>query len=167
MSPFLSGISASLSDGEDEHYADRDRYQETGNETPDPEHCVADGTLRIAVEAASDGLNPTANNFAQAAYMMGYAIYDPLFYVDTDGQWFPFLAESAEPLGDGSTWEVKVREGITFHDGTPLNADALIAQLRDGALTDPLDLPRGRSPATRRTECATRRSTTSRSCATT
>ena len=57
---------------------------------------VRGGTLTIAVEAPSDGLDPTANNFAQSAYMMGYAIYDPLFYIDTEGNWFPFLAESAE-----------------------------------------------------------------------
>jgi len=98
---------------------------------------VRGGTLTIAVEAPSDGLNPTANNFAQSAYMMGYAIFDPLFYVDTEGNWFPFLAESAEPLGDGSTWEVKVREGVMFHDGTELTAQAL-ADNFEATLADPL-----------------------------
>ncbi len=98
---------------------------------------VRGGTLTIAVEAPSDGLDPTANNFAQSAYMMGYAIYDPLFYIDTEGNWFPFLAESAEPIGDGSTWEVKVREGINFHDGTPLTAEALALNF-EATLNDPL-----------------------------
>jgi peptide/nickel transport system substrate-binding protein len=69
--------------------------------------------------------------------MMGYAIYDPLFYIDTEGNWFPFLAESAEPIGDGSTWEVKVREGINFHDGTPLTAEALALNF-EATLNDPL-----------------------------
>lgn len=98
---------------------------------------VRDGKLTIAVEAPSDGLNPTSNNFAQSAYTMGYAIYDPLFYVDTDNNWFPFLAESAEPIGDGSTWEIKLREGITFHDGTPLTSEDLAANF-EGTLSDPL-----------------------------
>jgi len=98
---------------------------------------VRGGTLTIAVEAPSDGLDPTANNFAQSAYMMGYAIYDPLFYIDTEGNWFPFLAESAEPIGDGSTWEVKVREGIMFHDGTELTAEALALNF-EATLNDPL-----------------------------
>jgi len=98
---------------------------------------VRGGTLTIAVEAPSDGLDPTANNFAQSAYIMGYAMYDPLFYVDTEGNWFPFLAETAEPIGDGSTWEVKVREGVMFHDGTELTADALALNF-EATLADPL-----------------------------
>ena len=98
---------------------------------------VRGGTLRVAVEAPSDGLNPTANNFATSAYVIGYQIYDPLFYVDTEGNWFPFLAESATPVGDGSSWDIKLREGITFHDGTPLNADALIAAF-EATLADPI-----------------------------
>lgn len=98
---------------------------------------VSGGTLRVAVEAETDGLNPAANNFAVSAYTMGYALFDPLFYIDRDGNWFPFLAESAEPIGDGSSWLVKVREGITFHDGTPLNADALIANF-ETAINDPI-----------------------------
>ncbi len=111
-----------------------DEEAATADEEDEP---VRDGKLTISVEAASDGLNPTANNFAQAAYTMGYAIFDPLFYVDPEGNWFPFLAESAEPIGDGSSWLVKVREGVTFHDGTPLNAEALAANF-EATLNDPL-----------------------------
>lgn len=98
---------------------------------------VTGGTLTVAVEAPSDGLNPTANNFAASAYTMGYQIYDPLFYVDTDGNWFPFLAETAEPVGDGSTWEITLRQGVTFHDGTPFNADAVAAAF-EATLNDPI-----------------------------
>ncbi len=108
----------------------------TGEDEAAPEP-VAGGTLRVAVEAETDGLNPAANNFAVSAYIMAFAIFDPLFYIDEDGNWFPFLAESATPVGDGSSWQVKVREGITFHDGTPLNADALIANF-ETAITDPI-----------------------------
>ncbi|NIR35253.1 MAG: hypothetical protein GWN79_02955, partial [Actinobacteria bacterium] len=68
---------------------------------------------------------------------MAYPVFDPLFYFDQDGNWFPWLAESAEPVGDGSSWQVTLREGITFHDGTPLNADALIAQ-HTTILNDPI-----------------------------
>lgn len=95
------------------------------------------GVLRVGIEAETDGLNPTANNFAVSAYLIGDTIFDPLFYVDEEGQWFPWLAETAEPIGDGSTWEIKLREGITFHDGTPLNAEALAANF-ESAITDPI-----------------------------
>ena len=108
-----------------------------GGVQDDQAEAVRGGTLRIAVEAETDGLNPSANNFAVSAYTMGYAIFDPLFYFDADGNWFPWLAESATPIGDGSSWQIKVREGILFHDGTELNADALITQF-ETAINDPI-----------------------------
>lgn len=37
----------------------------------------------------------------------------------------PWLAESWAPSEDGLTWTVKLRQGATFHDGTPINADAI------------------------------------------
>ncbi len=93
------------------------------------------GTLRVGVEAEGDGLNPAANNFAVSAYVMTYPVFDPVAYWDTSGRWIPYLAESFTPIGDASSWEMKLREGVRFHDGTTLDsADALAtfeAQLAD------------------------------------
>ena len=69
------------------------------------------GTLRVGVEAESDGLNPAANNFALAAYIMTYPVFDPLAYVDARGDWIPYLAESFANLGDGAVWEMRLRGG--------------------------------------------------------
>ena len=35
----------------------------------------------------------------------------------------PALATSWEPIGDGEGWRFTLREGVTFHDGTPLTAE--------------------------------------------
>jgi len=53
-------------------------------------------------------------------------LYDPLTtYVD--GKVVPYLAASLESDGDDlSTWTMVLREGVTFHDGTPLNADSVV-----------------------------------------
>src|SRR5207253_1632259 len=50
---------------------------------------------------------------------------------DQDLQWRPFLAESITPNADYSVWDITVRQGLTFTDGTPLNADAVIYNLQD------------------------------------
>lgn len=40
------------------------------------------------------------------------------------------LAESWEPNEDGTVWTFKLREGVTFHDGAPLTAEAVRASLQ-------------------------------------
>ena len=96
-----------------------------------------DGILRYGLEAETDGLNPTVNRFAIAAYSMGQAVFDPLFRVGNDGKFHPHLLESATPSSDYTYWDLKARENIEFHDGTPFNAEAMKANL-DASLSDPL-----------------------------
>ena len=50
------------------------------------------------------------------------AIYDTLTAPDENGEIKPFLAESVEPQRRHTVWTIKLREGITFHDGTALDA---------------------------------------------
>ncbi len=57
------------------------------------------------------------------------SIYDSLTIVTDEGKVVPYLAESVEPNADYTVWTIKVRSGVTFHDGTPLNADAVIDNL--------------------------------------
>jgi peptide/nickel transport system substrate-binding protein len=95
------------------------------------------GTLRVAVEAESDGLNPTANNFAQAAYIMVAPVFDPYVYFDPEGNVFPYLAESFTASEDNTAWQMKLREGVLFHDRTELDADDVIASF-EAQLADPI-----------------------------
>jgi len=95
------------------------------------------GTLRVAVEAESDGLNPTSNNFAVSAYVMAYPVFDPVAYWDTQGNWIPYLAESFTPINGGESWQMKLREGVRFHDGTTLDPDDVIATF-EAQLADPI-----------------------------
>ena len=53
-------------------------------------------------------------------------IYDTLFRMDENGNVMPHVAESWEESPDGMKLTIKLREGIKFHDGTPLNAEAVI-----------------------------------------
>jgi peptide/nickel transport system substrate-binding protein len=42
----------------------------------------------------------------------------------------PALAESWDVLEDGTRYRFKLRPGVTFHDGTPFNADAVVFNFR-------------------------------------
>ena len=85
------------------------------------------GTLKVAISAEGDGLNPAANAMTGPVNNIAYAVFDPLAYFDTQGNWVPVLAESWTKIGDGTTWQMKLREGVRFHDGTELDADDVVA----------------------------------------
>jgi peptide/nickel transport system substrate-binding protein len=84
------------------------------------------GTLVYALEAETDGYNPATNRFAPAGTMVGLAVYDPLGAFDENLDVQPYLAESMEPNDDYTEWTITVREGITFHNGEPLDGAALV-----------------------------------------
>lgn len=95
------------------------------------------GTIRMALQTEAGSLNPTNTPFNRAPILLGTAIFDTLVVVDADGQWHNNLTESWTPSDDFSSWDVTLREGILFSDGTPLNADAVIRNL-EAFLGDPL-----------------------------
>src|SRR5262245_31001446 len=87
---------------------------------------VPGGTLRYGLEADVDGLNPTQSALSAPGLLMGNAVFDTLAAITPEGRAVPYLAESFTPSADFKQWQVKLRPDITFHDGTPLNADAVI-----------------------------------------
>lgn len=50
-------------------------------------------------------------------------LYEPLLFWNRDYQLEPALAESVESSADGTTWTVKLRPGVTFHNGKPVTAE--------------------------------------------
>lgn len=53
------------------------------------------------------------------------SVYDPLVWLTPDGTFFPGLAESWEISEDGLIFTFHLREDVSFHDGTPFNAEAV------------------------------------------
>ena len=86
------------------------------------------GTLRFAIEADVDGLNPTASAIsAPAGYMMGVAVFDTLVTGGYfGGECVPYLAESIDHNEDYTSWTYKIREGVYFHDGNEVTADDVV-----------------------------------------
>jgi peptide/nickel transport system substrate-binding protein len=57
-------------------------------------------------------------------------IYETLMDRNPDGSLVPGLAAEPPKLVTPEVWEVKLRPGIKFHDGTPFNADAVIFSIK-------------------------------------
>jgi len=99
---------------------------ETIEEEPEEIVPVKGGTLRFAIEADGDGLNPTTSALSAPGYMMTRAVLETLAAEAADGTIVPFLAESFTPSDDFLNWQVKLRPDMTFTDGTPLNSAAMV-----------------------------------------
>lgn len=52
-------------------------------------------------------------------------LFDTLVVRDTDNRLVPLLAEKWQVAADGKTITMTLRSGVTFHDGSPLNAEAV------------------------------------------
>jgi peptide/nickel transport system substrate-binding protein len=82
------------------------------------------GTLVVAVDAAVENLDPATN--VEWAYGL-QPVYDTLVRLDGEStdKTVPWLAQSLEPNDDATAWVAQLRDGVTFHDGTPCNAKAV------------------------------------------
>nr|MBA3303171.1 hypothetical protein [Acidimicrobiia bacterium] len=58
-------------------------------------------------------------------YQMSF-VYDTLLWKDASGELLPWLAESFEAATDGSSYTFTLREGVLWHDGTPLTVDDVV-----------------------------------------
>ncbi|TSD50184.1 ABC transporter substrate-binding protein [Rhodococcus sp. KBS0724] len=97
------------------------------NEQADPGTPTKGGTLTFSGYSAVTTLDPAK---AQVAGATGgtelSAIYDVLVRYDPIEQKFvPQLAQSLEPSVDSKTWTLKLRDGVTFSDGTPFDSKAV------------------------------------------
>ncbi len=107
-------------------------------EAPEPEPKPG-GTVVFGIESdTTNPWRPAEVGCAASCYQVLRSVFDQLVVTTTDGGWAPYLAESLTPNADFTTWTIKVRPGITFHDGTPLDGAAVVENLeraRNGFLT--------------------------------
>ncbi len=93
---------------------------------------VDGGSIVVALESETTGWLPGSDvlvNFP--GQNVAHVIYDALTKRNEDGEVQPYLAESLEPNDDLTEWTLTLREGVRFHDGTDLNAEALKANFDD------------------------------------
>ncbi|MFG2060890.1 ABC transporter substrate-binding protein [Micromonospora sp. NPDC048871] len=101
-------------------------------------------TLIVATAGEPDTLNPVLNYGVDG----GSLIFDGLVARDEGNRLVPALARDLpEVSGDGKTITVRLREGVLFHDGTPLTAkdvvftyQAVLDEKVDSVLRSDLDM---------------------------
>ena len=67
-------------------------------------------------------LDTTNINVSWTSWGIWRLIYDSIIETAELGVYRPGIAEEWSVSDDGLTWTLKIREGLTFHDGTPLTA---------------------------------------------
>jgi peptide/nickel transport system substrate-binding protein len=85
---------------------------------------VRGGVLQVGLADDPPELDPHLTS-SNASRTVLHNIFATLVEVDEELQIQPELAESWEVSEDGTTYTFKLREGVTFHDGTPFNAEAV------------------------------------------
>jgi len=89
------------------------------------------GRLRVGLNdgGATDTLSPW-NIPHYNADSRAEQVYERLYKFDSQYRPAPRLAESAESNADATVWQVKIRSGVTFHDGKPMTADDVLYSFR-------------------------------------
>jgi peptide/nickel transport system substrate-binding protein len=89
------------------------------------------GSLKVGLTggSGSDTLDPH-KGLTYLDTARAQALYQPLLQLNTHAQTEFVLAEEISPHGSTSTWVIRLRPGVTFHDGKPLTADDVIFTLR-------------------------------------
>lgn len=88
----------------------------------------AAGTLRIAVPSNLNTLDPAKTKIGEE-YIINFLVYSGLTEIDRTGEVKPDLAESWETSEDLKTWTFHLRDGVTFHDGSPFTAEDVKATI--------------------------------------
>ena len=82
-------------------------------------------TWAVHVSLAPTWFDPAETPAVITPFMMLYAMHDALVKPMPDKTVAPSLAESWTVSRDGLRYTFRLRKGVSFHDGTPFNAEAV------------------------------------------
>ncbi len=102
---------------------------------PSVARAQAAGTLRFVPQADVAILDPTITT-GLVNRNHGFMVFDTLYGVDLAGKTQPQMLAGHTVSDDGRLWTMTLRDGLRFHDGTPVLARDVIASLRRWASRD-------------------------------
>lgn len=92
--------------------------------TSQPTRVTNGGTFIRAMTSEPASIDPQGAATSGLSLVIPY-LFDTLVVRDADNQLVPLLAESWQVSDDGKAITMKLKSGVTFHDGTPMNAQAV------------------------------------------
>ena len=81
---------------------------------------VGASEIKVGLAAPPSAMDPHFHNLTPNNSLLAH-IYDRLVHQDPSQALIPGLAESWKAVNE-TTWEFKLRKGVTFHDGSPFTA---------------------------------------------
>ena len=93
------------------------------------------GSLTFGIDTEESGFNPSTARWDEGGFLYGRTVFDPIAIVNAAGGLEPYLAQSITSNEDFTAFTITLRPGILFHDGTPLDANALYHQHREATAT--------------------------------
>jgi peptide/nickel transport system substrate-binding protein len=83
------------------------------------------GSVTMGIDTEEQGFNPSTARWDEGGFLYGRTVFDPIAIVTATGQVQPYLAQSITSNSDFTAFTITLKNGIVFHDGTPLNGEAL------------------------------------------
>jgi peptide/nickel transport system substrate-binding protein len=99
-------------------------------------HAEGGKTINFTPHADLASLDPVWTT-ADITRNFSLAVYDTLYGYDADFHVQPQMVEGAVVDNDGKQWDLTLRDGLAFHDGTPVLARDCIATIQRFAKRDP------------------------------
>ncbi len=90
---------------------------------------VAGGEITWGLTNDGTGFD-TTSPVAPGSIRVVNAMTDSLVGLNADAEWAPLLAESLVPNDDFTSWTITMRPDLTFHDGEPVDATAVAANMQ-------------------------------------
>src|SRR5499426_2213299 len=89
----------------------------------------AESTLKVALHSDLKIIDPVWTT-ALISTHHGFMIYDTLFALDEKLEVKPQLIERWSVSDDKLTWTFTMRDGLAWHDGSPVTAEDCVASLK-------------------------------------
>jgi peptide/nickel transport system substrate-binding protein len=123
---FVIAMVAAACGGTQNNNADKGAEKSNQKEATTNKKPVYGGSLTYRIEAdpsgGTGGFCLPESQLAISGILVARMFYDTLTVPNDEGGYSPWLAKSVTPNAANDVWTIKLRPGITFHDGTPLDA---------------------------------------------